>query len=108
MSRMANHDGLCDTDLFDCFLNEVRLRVGGPEFSTRTIAIAKAWPVEGDDPIVLFCFVNDAADLPIGDGSAIPMQQNDRGSSAARIEIVQANAVDRDELANGRIFFFSP
>ena len=83
------------------------LRLRGPDPAVWTLAEPEAGPVEGDDPVIFGEEIEDAAQHEIAGHGPVAMQQHDGGARPA-FDVMQANPVDRDEFALGRIPAFGP
>src|SRR6476659_3486275 len=102
---MPEHDRLFDVELFERAQQQARLRLRVPETSRRALAEAEARAIESDHAMLFGCALEQAAQQKINRRDAVAVQKHHRTPLATR-DIMQAHAIDFDELANGRIFVF--
>jgi hypothetical protein len=80
-----------------------------PEASTGTFAVAEAWTIKGEHAVLSERQVEHAASHVILEHGPIAMQEDDSAATFSLIYIVEADAVDFDELASWRgLGFCSP
>ena len=65
----------------------------------RTLAVTKPRSIEGDHPAAAGGTRNEAADLHIGKGHAVAMQQYHGGTWSAGVDLVQPDAAHPGEVA---------
>jgi len=99
---VADDDGPGNTQRLPGLDDQRRLPLGRPQRGSRPIAISEAGPVKGDDPVSFRHQRKDAARFPILHHRAIAVQQDQRAALPS-LDIMEANAVDLDEAAFGRV-----
>src|SRR4051812_39120821 len=58
---VAEHHGIAHSKLIKSLLEQGSLRCGRPDARARTVAVAKSWPVEANDAIVVGQSVDQTA-----------------------------------------------
>src|SRR6201996_542086 len=93
---MTKHNCSPNVKPIECFPEQVRLRLRGPNDVPGPQAVPKSRAIEDDHPVILSRQINQAARFEILDHAAVAVKENQR-SSIATLHIVQTNPVDVDE-----------
>ena len=102
---MSKYDCLGNAKLRKCRLDQFCLGIGRPHRAARTLAVAEAWAIENDDPIILGGKVDQTAGFEILDHASVTVQKHD-GIACATFDVVKPHAVDVKESAHRRIVTF--
>jgi hypothetical protein len=99
---VSEDDGRRGVELHERFVDQVGLRVRGPERAARAPAVAISRPVEDDDAILLGGLVKEPARLEVLEHASVAVQQDERFAFAT-LDIVQADTIDLEESSLGGI-----
>lgn len=99
---MSQNEGALHTETLERCKKQVSLRCRRPDDVSGTIAVSISRAIEHDDPVVLRSQLDQAARFEILDHASVSVKKNQRSALAA-LDIVQANALDIDEVAGWRV-----
>ena len=99
---MPENDCAWHTDFLESGGNKVSLRLRRPDGAPGPVAVAKSRTVDRDHAVVFGGQINQAAGLKVFDHAPVAVQQDQRGSCPA-VDVVEPNAVHRDEPSEGRV-----
>ena len=95
---MADDDGPLDIQPLQYAMHKMRLGGSGPDPPPRSIRMAEAGPVNGDDPVAFRKLVNEAADHEVLSHRAVAMDQN-HGTALAPGDVVDPHPIHLDKPA---------
>jgi hypothetical protein len=99
---MTNHDGRFEPHCGEGLPQEESLSRSSPNYPWRATAIPETGPVEGNDAVPLSCEIEHSAQLEIGAGHAIAVQQH-CGRTLAPFEVMEPHTLDSKEPAGRRM-----
>jgi hypothetical protein len=95
---MSNNNRSLDGKLRKCLVKQPSLLLGCPFAISRSRAVPKSGPVEGEDAVARAQAIDETSSLEIFSGGAVAMEEDNRRPFAS-FEVMQSNARNLDEFA---------